>query len=261
MWRASTKRCCGQAESVQAASREESTLMVRVGIVGLGKMGLSHFSIIDAHDDVEVVGVCDSSGYVLDVSSKYTGVATFSDLEKMLDSTRRRRGHRDAVEPPRAMVRACLERGLHVFCEKPFCLDPADSVELAEWPRRRAGHPGRLPQPLRRGLPRGQALLDRARSARSPTCWLRPTARWCSSPRARRGGARRTRAAGACTTTPRTRSTWSPGTSAAPVGRRGTVLGKVFSAETEDEVFTTLDWPRAERPALASTGPTSPSAR
>ncbi len=77
-----------KAKSVQAGSREEeSPLMVNVGIIGLGKMGLSHYSIINAHDDVKVVGVCDSSGYVLDVLSKYTGVATFSDFEKMLDST------------------------------------------------------------------------------------------------------------------------------------------------------------------------------
>ena len=28
------------------------------------------------------------------------------------------------------MVRTALENGLHVFCEKPFCLDPAESEEL-----------------------------------------------------------------------------------------------------------------------------------
>src|SRR6478736_2785201 len=98
--------------------------MVKVGIIGLGKMGLSHFSIINAHADVDVVGVCDSSGYVLDVLGKYTGVETFSDFEKMLDT----QGVEAAVisTPSRLhapMVRACLERGIHVFCEKPFCLD------------------------------------------------------------------------------------------------------------------------------------------
>ena len=32
------------------------------------------------------------------------------------------------------MVRAALERGLHVFCEKPFVLDRRDAHELAAWP-------------------------------------------------------------------------------------------------------------------------------
>lgn len=30
------------------------------------------------------------------------------------------------------MVREALDKGLHVFCEKPFCLDPRNSRELAE---------------------------------------------------------------------------------------------------------------------------------
>lgn len=60
--------------------------MVNVGIVGLGKMGLSHFSIINAHADVKVVGVCDPSGYIRDVLGKYTGVDTYADLGRMLDS-------------------------------------------------------------------------------------------------------------------------------------------------------------------------------
>ena len=52
--------------------------MVNVAIIGLGKMGLSHFSIINAHHDVKVVGVCDSSGYV-PTSLGGTGVDTYSD--------------------------------------------------------------------------------------------------------------------------------------------------------------------------------------
>lgn len=59
--------------------------MIRVGIVGLGKMGLSHYSLINAHPDVEVVAVCDASTYLLAVVTRYNGVHTYSDMEKMLN--------------------------------------------------------------------------------------------------------------------------------------------------------------------------------
>ncbi|MCC6497750.1 MAG: Gfo/Idh/MocA family oxidoreductase [Propionibacteriaceae bacterium] len=105
--------------------------MIRLGIVGLGKMGLSHLAIFRAHPDVEVAGICDSSGYLLSVLSKYTGVNTYPDLDSMLADQQL-----DAVVIATPswlhgqMVRECLSRGLHVFCEKPFCLDPIESVEL-----------------------------------------------------------------------------------------------------------------------------------
>jgi len=52
--------------------------MIRAGLVGLGKMGLSHLSILNAHPEVDVVAVCDSSQYVLDVLAKYTSIKTYS---------------------------------------------------------------------------------------------------------------------------------------------------------------------------------------
>ena len=108
----------------------------RVAIIGLGKMGLSHFSIINAHRDVKVVGVCDSSSYVLDILSKYTGVGTYSDMGMMLDAADVQAAVISTPSKYHApMVRDCLERGIHVFCEKPFCLDPADSTGLAQLAR------------------------------------------------------------------------------------------------------------------------------
>ena len=35
--------------------------MVRAGIIGLGKMGISHCAILGAHPDVDLVAVCDTS--------------------------------------------------------------------------------------------------------------------------------------------------------------------------------------------------------
>jgi predicted dehydrogenase len=104
--------------------------MVKIGLAGLGKMGLSHFAIVNAHPETQV-SVCDSSKMVLDVVGRYTGVPVFRDYEAMLAS-----GIEAVIvaTPSRLhgpMVRAALEKGIHVFCEKPFCLDWRESEELA----------------------------------------------------------------------------------------------------------------------------------
>lgn len=105
--------------------------MIRTAIVGLGKMGLSHLAILNMHPDLDVVGVCDSAGYVRDVLAKYTGLTCYDDLDQMLDRTRA-----EAVliaVPSRLhapMAEKALLRGAHVFCEKPFVLDVNDGEHL-----------------------------------------------------------------------------------------------------------------------------------
>lgn len=107
--------------------------MIRAGLIGVGKMGLSHYAILGAHPDVEVAAICDSATYVTSALSKYTGVETFKDYEKMFDSA-----GLDCVivaTPTSShfkVASAALERGLHVFVEKPLCLDPTQSRTLAE---------------------------------------------------------------------------------------------------------------------------------
>ena len=59
--------------------------MLRAGIIGLGKMGLSHQSMVNAHPEIQLKSICDTSSYVLDVLSKYTGVATYTNYKKMLE--------------------------------------------------------------------------------------------------------------------------------------------------------------------------------
>jgi scyllo-inositol 2-dehydrogenase (NADP+) len=105
--------------------------VIRVGMVGLGKMGLSHYAMINMHPDVQVVAACDSNSYVTDVLSKHTGLACYGSYEEMLAAK-----ELDAVvisTPSRlhaAMVQTALDRGMHVFCEKPFVLDVADGERL-----------------------------------------------------------------------------------------------------------------------------------
>jgi predicted dehydrogenase len=103
---------------------------VRIAVVGLGKMGLSHFAMVNAHPATSTIA-CEGTGFLADVVAKNTTTPVFRDYDAMLQNERL-----DAVviaTPSRmhaAMVRAALVRGLHVFCEKPFCLDWRDSEEL-----------------------------------------------------------------------------------------------------------------------------------
>ena len=105
--------------------------MIRTAMVGLGKMGLSHLAILRAHPALEVVAGCDSSAYLTDILSKYSGLKCHADFDRMLDEEKL-----DALvvaTPSKlhaTMVEAALKRGLHVFCEKPFVLDVADGQRL-----------------------------------------------------------------------------------------------------------------------------------
>ncbi|EKB51303.1 Gfo/Idh/MocA family protein [Cecembia lonarensis] len=107
--------------------------MLKVALIGAGKMGISHLSILGAHPDVQIVGVCDTSKIVSEVLEKYSGFECFTDYLKMVDKTKP-----DAVfvaVPTKfhyKMVKDLLERGKHVFSEKPFCLNPQESKELVD---------------------------------------------------------------------------------------------------------------------------------
>lgn len=107
--------------------------MIRVALVGLGKMGLSHCAIINTHPDVKLVAVCDTSDYVLSVLGKHSHLKTYKDYRRMLQS--------EALDgviiatPSRfhaTMVHDALAADLHVFCEKPFCLDVEEGMRLAD---------------------------------------------------------------------------------------------------------------------------------
>jgi hypothetical protein len=111
--------------------------MIRVALIGAGKMGISHLSILGAHPDVDVVGVVDTSKIVNEVLDKYAPFETFYDIEKMLDKK-----YPDAVlvavptKHHAIIVEELLERGIHVFVEKPFCLNILQGENLVRLAKR-----------------------------------------------------------------------------------------------------------------------------
>jgi predicted dehydrogenase len=216
--------------------------MIRLAVVGLGKMGLSHHSMINAHPNVKVEAVCDSTKYVLDVLSKYTGVRTYTDFETML-----REVELDAViiVTPSGMhakmVNAALERGLHVFCEKPFCLDTRDGEAAASLAKvkgvvNQVGYHYRFVgafQEVKRLLDAGAlgAVTHVLAEAYGPVV-LRPKGATWRTRRQEGGGCLYDYAAH-----PVNLVNWYFGE---PAGVGGTVLNSIFSKETDDEVFSTL---------------------
>ena len=107
--------------------------MIKVGVVGLGKMGISHCAIVNGHPQAEAVAVCDASSFVLEAFKKYTKMQCFTDFRKMIDTmaldcviiATPTKHHFD-------MVRYALSKGVHTFCEKPFVLRYEDGLRLVE---------------------------------------------------------------------------------------------------------------------------------
>jgi predicted dehydrogenase len=112
--------------------------MIKAGIIGLGKMGLSHAAIVNPHPSVELVAVCDTSSIVLDAFKKFSKIKVYNDYIRMLDDE-----NLDFVviaTPTKfhyEMVRYALEKGIHIFCEKPFSLTTREGEELVELAERK----------------------------------------------------------------------------------------------------------------------------
>jgi len=106
-------------------------MKLRGGIIGLGKMGLSHAAIVGPHPNAELVAVCDTSSLILDAFKKFTSVNVYTDYIRMIDNEKL-----DFVivaTPTRfhyPIVKYALEKGIHTFCEKPFSLRTNEGEEL-----------------------------------------------------------------------------------------------------------------------------------
>jgi predicted dehydrogenase len=107
--------------------------MTKVALIGAGKMGISHLSILGANPEVEVVGVSDTSKVVLDVFRKYTPFPCFSAYEEMLEKT-----NPEAVVvavPTKyhgTIVSNIIKQERHVFAEKPLCLTEDEGKGLVD---------------------------------------------------------------------------------------------------------------------------------
>ncbi len=110
--------------------------MLRGAVIGLGRMGLTHFSILNTHPQVDLVAVCDSSSFVRTNLARQMHVKSYKDADKMI---REMKPDFVIVATPTAMHADLAERtithNVHTFLEKPFTLHPEQARYLAELAR------------------------------------------------------------------------------------------------------------------------------
>ncbi len=114
---------------VFGAYRVLETMSLRIGIVGCGHIALTHAQALASVPTFELVGLCDcdieaARRLAPEISIAFIG----DDLKSWLEESRV-----EAVivcTPPSThleIVQTCLQRGVHVLCEKPLAISAAEA--------------------------------------------------------------------------------------------------------------------------------------
>jgi predicted dehydrogenase len=106
--------------------------MLKVAIVGCGKIADAHASQIQRIKGCEIVGVCDREWLMArQLYERFPVKRYFSDLTELLSDARPDVVH--ITTPPEShfdIAKFCLERGCHVYVEKPFTLHAEEAQRL-----------------------------------------------------------------------------------------------------------------------------------
>jgi predicted dehydrogenase len=121
--------------------------MLRVAIVGCGKVADQHAAAIRRVRDCQVVALCDRELLMAKQLGERCHISQcFSDVDEMLQSATPQAVH--ITTPPQShfqLARQCLEFGSHVYIEKPFTVTAAEAEHLIQLAEQRqlkvtAGH-------------------------------------------------------------------------------------------------------------------------
>jgi scyllo-inositol 2-dehydrogenase (NADP+) len=104
---------------------------ISLGIIGAGRMGITHYSIINSHPDIKITSIADPSSLVLSVMEKYLPITPFKDYNDLIKKSKP-----DAVlicTPPHLhydILKKTAANGIHAFVEKPFTTNFAHASEI-----------------------------------------------------------------------------------------------------------------------------------
>lgn len=123
--------------------------MLKIAIIGCGKIADQHVLAMQRIADCKLVAVCDNEPLMAgQLAERFGRPACFSDVGKMLTEVRPDVVH--ITTPPQShfsLGKQCLEAGCHVYLEKPFTVNAPEAEDLV-----------RLAQQLKRKLTAGHNL-------------------------------------------------------------------------------------------------------
>lgn len=99
---------------------------MRVGVVGLGRIGSFHAGVLRAHPAVEALLVCDADEARAEAIAREHGARVVASVERLLAES-------DAVvittptDTHAELIRAAVDAGRPTFCEKPITVDLAST--------------------------------------------------------------------------------------------------------------------------------------
>jgi len=108
--------------------------MLKVAIVGCGKIADAHAAQIQKVGGCEIVGVCDREPLMArQLYERFPVKGYFADLSELVVEARPDVVH--ITTPPQShfeIARFCLEQGCHVYIEKPFTVDAEQAQRLVD---------------------------------------------------------------------------------------------------------------------------------
>lgn len=116
---------------------------IKIAVIGVGVMGSQHARDIDALENTELAGICDTNQAKADKYATLYGVPAYYDATELLDNA-----ELDAIviatphdsHPPIAMD--AFQRGIHVLTEKPIAVHLQAAQEMiAAYEQALATHP------------------------------------------------------------------------------------------------------------------------
>ena len=106
--------------------------MIKVGIIGCGKMADQHAFQIQRIPGAEIVAVCDKEPLMAqDMCERFKIGKYFTNVQEMFEAVKPDVVH--VTTPPQShfeLGKVCLEAGCNVYIEKPFTLNTAEAEEL-----------------------------------------------------------------------------------------------------------------------------------
>lgn len=106
--------------------------MMKVGIIGCGKIADAHAEQIKRIDGAEIVAVCDKEELMAkQLYERFNVKNYFSNVNQLLETDRPDVVH--ITTPPQShyeLGRVCLEAGCHVYMEKPFTVNAEEARKL-----------------------------------------------------------------------------------------------------------------------------------